>query len=750
MMHRVPSFRSVALRRAATALTLVLLLTALVAAAAGPAAAASAPRATPSPGPTETTMSLSDLRATIAADPDNSVPGYFNTVLRGSSIVRVPCNILAVVDGLLWDNSALIMFEVTDPGVLKLGGVAGGMSGSPLFVDEGGAPADNELVGAVSYGNYFTTNGLGLATPIEFMAEVEGRVAVPSGLLAEAPARLVKQPAARALAQPVEIRQGTTIKRIVMAPTMKQAKAVDAGSGTAVMAPLITVGIGGIDPQSAAFKHLAARFEQRGLNVLATGHSGVYDTFETDLVGGAAVGAVMGYGDYWIGAMGTVTYSHDGVVVAFGHPFYGDGETSLILTNAYVHGVWSSLERSTKIMTLGKIRGQITQDRAHGIAGFVGAPPAMADITSTATLQPAGATATAETLAPRDMPDAEWILGDIVWGTTVMPVDELLDGNPSHVSADTGLEVVVNDGTADLTVTRANMLDDLWMVGEDGYSIVSALLSNPNDTAPASLISVDATTDLALVSRSATILDVEVPGGLKIGDNIVTTTLRRYGETDVEQLQSTLTIPEDTYLQGNLEVSGGSSWGGWYWSDSSSNSMQAATRASGTTTRYTIEPPPTLNDIIEDIESWPQNNDLTVTFVPERSEGPDSSSSSGDAASIDTTSRTGEVVYGWASKRTTDGTVRAQPRRVDPRHRAVLHGFFYEVRRGEAGTVNIYKVGATNTLLTTVPLPAALENGFVTFTYRTPRLKKTTRFLAVWSGNEEYLGATATCRVRVR
>ena len=50
---------------------------------------------------------------------------------------------------------------MTDPVMKDIGGIAAGMSGSPLFIDVGG----DKMIGALSYGDIFTLNGLGLATP---------------------------------------------------------------------------------------------------------------------------------------------------------------------------------------------------------------------------------------------------------------------------------------------------------------------------------------------------------------------------------------------------------------------------------------------------------------------------------------------------------------------------------------------------------------------------------------------------------
>ena len=54
------------------------------------------------------------------------------------------------------------------------------MSGSPIYVDDG--TGTDKLIGALSYGDMFTTRGTGLATPIEAMANVQANYAVASVL----------------------------------------------------------------------------------------------------------------------------------------------------------------------------------------------------------------------------------------------------------------------------------------------------------------------------------------------------------------------------------------------------------------------------------------------------------------------------------------------------------------------------------------------------------------------------------------
>ena len=119
-------------------------------------------------------LGLDQLRSLLAAAPDG-IEGYFLTVPGGPSVaqqspVKVRMTVKAVADG-QGPDGALILFEadMTDPVMQDIGGIAAGMSGSPLFIDAGGY----KMIGALSYGDIFTLNGLGLATPIEYMLDTQ-------------------------------------------------------------------------------------------------------------------------------------------------------------------------------------------------------------------------------------------------------------------------------------------------------------------------------------------------------------------------------------------------------------------------------------------------------------------------------------------------------------------------------------------------------------------------------------------------
>ncbi len=232
-------------RRALTRLALALffaLTVCLGAAAAAPAA------------PPEPTLTVAQLQALLDASPGGTVEGYFKTVLKGSDIVAIPVTVRSTVPYSIPEGS-LILFQAKGPAIEEIGGIAQGMSGSPLYVvGQGG----DKLVGAVSYGDIFTRGYLGLATPVEYMAAMEDT--------------FLPNPVPIALPRPLKI-DGVTLSHVVVARSGREARAFPKAAGTAVMAPLATVGIFGLPPQSAAYKHLAAAFEKRGCDVAPYGTS---------------------------------------------------------------------------------------------------------------------------------------------------------------------------------------------------------------------------------------------------------------------------------------------------------------------------------------------------------------------------------------------------------------------------------------------------------------------------------------------
>jgi hypothetical protein len=727
-------------------------------AAAGPATAA--------PGPTGPTYTLDQLRTALAGSP-GGLQGYFKTVLSGSTISVVPVQILAVADGQNpVDGSSLIFFQITDKAIVDEGGLAEGMSGSPVYVGDPAHPdpVNDPLIGAAAYGDDFTTNGLGLATPIQFMTSIETNYSVAPLDKAMATAAAPTAPALEgagpilpktrtALAdRPVKTADGT-YGRFVVARSRTVARTLHPAAGTAVFVPLSAVEIGGLPSTSAAYKRLAADFAKRGVDVRAVGAGGGDPGFTADLVGGASVAAVLSSGDFWAAYVGTVTYAHDNVVVAFGHPAALDGPTGLDMANADVYGIWSDSLASYKLVSLGATRGLITQDRTYGIAGELGATTPEVPVTASAGIG-TGTPVTIQSDVPLWVADNPNYGEDLISSACYFAVFKAADAGlyPGHATMDSS--VTVADAGAPgtpYTTTMDNVFDDTTDVsgyaGADVYDMMSELLSNPNGTAPAQMATspgaVTFSATLTPADASLQVLDFSVPGGLKHGTNTVRALVRSYGEVGTHEEDLSLFLPARVATTGSLTVydSGGldadppSDWSDRF------APMDSA-----------IAPSETLPDLVGEVRGWLLNDSLNATFiadVPNDFEvpvGPD-----GQPTNAVTASRamiengTTWFVQGSVAKDSAYMRLRPGVRSARRGHVVRLYGTM-DAEDATGTTVAVYR-GSSTTPFTHVPVHVD-AGGQAYFTVRLKMGASTTRFKAVWGGSDSYLGDTARCTVR--
>ncbi len=239
--------------------------------------------------------------------------GVGKTVISGDTIEEFNVEILGVSGNETVGYSILV--RLYGDLIEKTGGVAQGMSGSPVYVD-------GRLVGAVAFGKTFNDPHYCFLTPIHSMLKL--------------------------LDTPV-LRSGDWIPK-----------------GTALMA-------GGFTPQG--MEYLQERLQSAGLEAVAGGGSG--DEQSANLEPGSAVGASIMQGDLTLGALGTVTWvGDDGSVLAFGHPFMQRGDSNFYMNKVWVLGCIPNLQSSYKVGNIGEAIGTFNQDRASGIAGKQGKMPA--------------------------------------------------------------------------------------------------------------------------------------------------------------------------------------------------------------------------------------------------------------------------------------------------------------------------------------------------------------------------------------
>lgn len=243
-------------------------------------------------------MPIRDLRP--------GMQGIGKTVIQGDTIEEFNVEILGVQGSEATGYSVFV--RLYGDLIEKTGGVAQGMSGSPVYVD-------GRLVGAVAFGKVFNDPHYCFLTPIGRMLS------------------LLDEPKA------------------LPADWLPKGTALQAGGFT-----------------EYGLSCLQEKLAPLGLEAVSA--VGVGQGSGKALEPGSAVGASILQGDMTLGALGTVTWTDDkGNVLAFGHPFMQRGKSNIFMTKAWVLGVVPNMQSSYKVGNMGEPIGTFTQDRSSGIGG---------------------------------------------------------------------------------------------------------------------------------------------------------------------------------------------------------------------------------------------------------------------------------------------------------------------------------------------------------------------------------------------
>ena len=260
--------------------------------------------------PEQPVMSAEELRP--------GMRGHMLTVLKGTKPVKLPIEVISVISQRGHARHS-IMIRLLPSEENRIGGVAQGMSGSPVYVN-------GKLIGAVSMGWSFSDHRVVMVTPIADMNRV---FSWPDSL----------------------IRLGDA--NIADFANKVSSLAVRGLSGHTV-ADLQSVL--GVPLEAAPF-----------------GASGELPLDETRFSPGDAIAALLAWGDVEISAVGTVTAtSRDGRFLAFGHSFLERGAVNFPVARATVHDTIFSQVFPFKIASPIAIVGTATQDRANGVGGRMG------------------------------------------------------------------------------------------------------------------------------------------------------------------------------------------------------------------------------------------------------------------------------------------------------------------------------------------------------------------------------------------
>jgi len=257
--------------------------------------------------------------------------GVGKTVFQGEKIEEFNVEILGVLRNALGPKMDLILARLSGDKV-KAAGVMAGMSGSPVYID-------GKLVGAVSLriGTFIKEPIVGI-TPIEYMLKIDekDKEEIKGGFLQSDFLGFVKP-----LPLPLKPEKKTVLPSFNFLPLV-----------------------------FAKYGFIATQF--------GGGLSGEDDGSE--LAPGSAIGVQLVSGDVNLTATGTLTYRRGDRVLAFGHPFFLLGATSLPLTKAKVVTILPSLAESSKLAVPTKEVGAVVQDRSAGTLGILGRKPLLLPI----------------------------------------------------------------------------------------------------------------------------------------------------------------------------------------------------------------------------------------------------------------------------------------------------------------------------------------------------------------------------------
>lgn len=302
--------------------------------------------------------------------------GTGRTVITGRRIETFEVEVLGIlannkVNDNLLINGKSILVKVSGDVISRAGGIAAGMSGSPVYID-------GKLAGGISSGWVMTDHTVGLVTPIEEMLEIWD---YPQ-LACAGPINSVEW----SLDEPIEL-AGKTISKIRQIPWFASDHELHPEDDEALFRMAAAeVHVNGLGDRAA--KHLGDKLGRRNIKMVyesAMDSDGLRPIEEFEVAAdtyepGSAVGVQLARGDINMTTLGTLTHRDGHRILALAHPFLKKGNVSFLMTGAYIYHSFSSVQMPFKIGAPTEMIGIVTQDREKGLSGEIGRFPQMVPI----------------------------------------------------------------------------------------------------------------------------------------------------------------------------------------------------------------------------------------------------------------------------------------------------------------------------------------------------------------------------------
>lgn len=371
--------------------------------------------------------------------------GYAITAGAGNVLSRFPVKVESIVqEGM---DSPRILIRASGSFIESTGGIAAGMSGSPVYFK-------NQLAGAISAGFPNADHNLGLVTPIEIMTK-----AAPTpvtGLMSKSWGSQVSTPVI------------DTLEYYGLKPSFSFLP----GRPVPLAAPLTLQGLSG-----RAGAKLLEDFRAKGVNMTAlpvqagpvqSSATGVAKAPDRPykLEAGAPISVQLISGDFMVGAVGTVTLVEGKNILAFGHPFLNDARARYAAAPAYVNAIIPASDIPFKLAeSINKPFGAITADRPYAVGGTIGADPQLLPLEVTVRGQNSSVTNANSGANPSrtfklGLAPVEAFTGVLAYASALSALDATLEGSQPG-SATISLAMTFKDqaGT-DKTITFKDRIAD--------------------------------------------------------------------------------------------------------------------------------------------------------------------------------------------------------------------------------------------------------------------------------------------------
>ncbi len=284
------------------------------------------------------------------------------TVFQGTKPEPVPVEIIGIWENGWGPRQDIIIGKLT--GRAEHTNVAGGMSGSPVYID-------GKLVGAISLRlSVFSPDAICGITPIKLMLEVN-QFDRTRPADTRTPDKLQTAKADMPLPDGLLARVMSAAQSVSETPTM-----------TPISTPITLSGF-----SDETIREFGPIFSQLGLSVAQGGAGGKLSSttpaadWATSMQPGESIAAVLVSGDMNMTGGGTVTYNDGKRVLAFGHPMFNLGPVDMPIAKDTIITTLASSYQPTKMGNATEVVGALRQDRHSGIEAELGAKAQMIPVT---------------------------------------------------------------------------------------------------------------------------------------------------------------------------------------------------------------------------------------------------------------------------------------------------------------------------------------------------------------------------------